>query len=124
MSTTAKPQETVNPKKIEYTVTSGENKGLLFRSIYTLDAGNHKICSDAGNNNRPKEFSGNAGFLRVTKRDKNGPPEVLFDSGVFATDLKLAESKEAIRRVNVKVRPGDGGVGTLKIGRASCRERV
>jgi uncharacterized protein (TIGR03067 family) len=106
---------TATPKQIEYTVTAGENKGLLVRSIYTLDGDDHQICSDEGNNSRPTEFSGKSGFLRVTKRDKDGPPEVQFDSDVFPTDLQLPESKEAVRRVIVKVRPADGGTGTLTL---------
>jgi uncharacterized protein (TIGR03067 family) len=106
---------TASPKQIDYTVTQGQHKGLHYRSIYTLDGDNHQICSDEGNNNRPTEFSGKAGFLRVTKRDRNGPPEVQLDSDLLPTDLRLAESKEAVRRVIMKVRPGDGGTGTLTL---------
>jgi uncharacterized protein (TIGR03067 family) len=106
---------TVSPKQIDYTVTHGENKGVTFRSIYTLDGDDHQICSDQGNNGRPTEFSGKSGFLRVTKRDKNGPAEVQFDSDLLPTDLRLAESKEAVRRVVVKVRPSDGCAGTLTL---------
>jgi uncharacterized protein (TIGR03067 family) len=62
---------TANPKQIDYTCTEGELKGKHFRSIYTLDGDDHQICSDDGNDNRPKEFSRIAGFLRVTKRQKN-----------------------------------------------------
>jgi uncharacterized protein (TIGR03067 family) len=105
---------TASPKQIEYTVTEGESKGLRSRSIYTLDGDDHQICSGDANN-RPTEFSGKAGFLRVTKRDRNGPAEVQFDSDLFATDLRLAESREAVRRVLVKVRPGDGGSGALTL---------
>jgi uncharacterized protein (TIGR03067 family) len=104
-----------SPKQIEYAVTEGENKGTLFRSIYTLDGDDHQICSNEGNNNRPAVFSGKSGFLRVTKRDKNEPAEVQFDSAVFPTDLRLVESKEAVRRVIVNVRPSDGGTGTLTL---------
>jgi uncharacterized protein (TIGR03067 family) len=62
---------TANPKQIEYTCTEGDHKGLHFRSIYTLDGDEHQICSDNANDKRPKEFSRLAGFLRVTKRQKN-----------------------------------------------------
>jgi uncharacterized protein (TIGR03067 family) len=103
------------PTQIDYSVTHGENKGFVFRSVYTLDGEVHQICSDQGNNKRPTEFSGKSGFLRVTKRDKNGPPEVQFDGDVLPTDLRLPESKEAVRRVTVNVRPGDGGTGTLTL---------
>jgi uncharacterized protein (TIGR03067 family) len=106
---------TASPKQIEYTVTQGESKGVLFRSIYTLDGDVHQICSGEGNNNCPTEFSGKAGFLRVTKRDKNGSPEVQFDSDLLPTDLQLVESKAAVRRVVVSVRLGDGGTGILTL---------
>src|SRR5262245_28215814 len=62
---------TASPKQIEYTCTEGGVKGLRFRSIYALDGDDHQICSDNGNDNRPREFSGKAGFLRVTKRQKD-----------------------------------------------------
>jgi uncharacterized protein (TIGR03067 family) len=106
---------TASPKQIDYTATHGPHKGLHVRSVYTLDGDDHQICSDEGNNNRPTEFSGKSGLLRVTKRDKNGPVEVQLDSDVLPTDLDLAESKEAVRRVIVKVRPSDGGTGTLTL---------
>jgi uncharacterized protein (TIGR03067 family) len=59
------------PKQIEYRCTEGDLKGKLFRSIYTLDGDEHQICSDNADDNRPKEFSGKVGFLRVTKRQKD-----------------------------------------------------
>jgi len=62
---------TASPKRIEYVCTEGQHKGLRFRSIYALDGDEHQICSDDANGNRPKKFSGNAGFLRVTKRQKD-----------------------------------------------------
>jgi uncharacterized protein (TIGR03067 family) len=61
---------TANPKQIEYIVAEGDHKGYHFRSIYTLEENDHWICSDGSDNNRPKEFSGQAGFLRVLKRVK------------------------------------------------------
>jgi uncharacterized protein (TIGR03067 family) len=61
---------TATPKQIEYTSTMGELKGKRFRSIYTLDGDEHRICSDDANDNRPKAFTGTAGFLRSTKRLK------------------------------------------------------
>src|SRR5262249_37900589 len=62
---------TTSPKQIEYRCTEGALKGKRFRSIYTLDGDEHQICSDNANDNRPKRFSGKAGFLRVTKRLKD-----------------------------------------------------
>jgi uncharacterized protein (TIGR03067 family) len=59
---------TASPKQIEYHCTEGALKGAHFRSIYTLDGDEHQLCSDDANDNRPKELSGKAGFLRVTKR--------------------------------------------------------
>ena len=106
---------TASPKRIDYTATYGPQKGLHVRSVYALDGDEHRICSDEGNNNRPRELSGKAGFLRLTKRARNGPPEVQFDSDLLPTDLRLAESKEAVRRVVVKVRPSDGCAGTLTL---------
>jgi uncharacterized protein (TIGR03067 family) len=106
---------TASPKQIDYTVTHGPQRGLHLRSIYTLDGDDHRICSDEGDNNRPTEFSGKSGFLRFTKRAKDGPAEVQFDSDLLPTDLRLAESKEPVRRVLVKVRPSDGCVGTLTL---------
>jgi uncharacterized protein (TIGR03067 family) len=61
---------TSNPKQIDYLATEGEFKGTHWRSIYTLDGPDHQICSDDGNDNRPKEFSGKVGFHRVTKRQQ------------------------------------------------------
>ncbi len=104
---------TTNPKQIDYFGTDGEGKGAHVRAIYTLDGEDHQMCSAVGT--RPTDFSGNAGFLRVTKRDKNGPPEVQLDGDLLPTDLQMAECKEAVRRVTVKVRPGDGGAGTLSL---------
>jgi uncharacterized protein (TIGR03067 family) len=62
---------TASPRQIEYRCTEGGLKGKLFRSIYALDGDEHRICSDNANDNRPKEFTGKAGFLRVTKRLKD-----------------------------------------------------
>ena len=62
---------TASPKQIEYRCTEGALKGRRFRSIYTLDGDDHQICSDNANDNRPKQFSGKVGFLRVTKRLKD-----------------------------------------------------
>jgi uncharacterized protein (TIGR03067 family) len=62
---------TANPRQIEYRCTEGGCKGMHFRSIYTLDGDDHQMCSDDANDNRPKEFSRKAGFLRVTKRKKD-----------------------------------------------------
>ena len=61
---------TAEPKQIEYVCTEGPQMGLRFRSIYTVDDDGHRICSDSGDNRRPKEFSGKAGFLRVTRREE------------------------------------------------------
>jgi uncharacterized protein (TIGR03067 family) len=61
---------TARPKQIDYTCTEGRCSGLHFRSIYTLDGDDHEICSDDGDDHRPKVFSGQVGFHRVTKRGK------------------------------------------------------
>lgn len=61
---------TSNPKQIDYVATEGDLKGTHWRSIYTLEGESHRLCSDDGNDSRPKEFSGRSGFLRVTKREK------------------------------------------------------
>jgi uncharacterized protein (TIGR03067 family) len=61
---------TAHPKQIEYLCTEGGLKGKTFRSIYTLDGDRHQVCSDGANDNRPTEFSGKDGFLRVMKREK------------------------------------------------------
>lgn len=61
---------TADPKQIEYTCTTGEYKGNVWQAIYTLDGDDHRICTDVETGGRPKEFSGKAGFLRVTKREK------------------------------------------------------
>jgi uncharacterized protein (TIGR03067 family) len=68
---------TANPKQIEFTVLVGQYKGYHFRSIFACDGDDHQICSDDGNNHRPKEFSGQAGFLRITRRLRQAgqPPE-------------------------------------------------
>jgi uncharacterized protein (TIGR03067 family) len=62
---------TAKPRQIEYACTLGDLTGKRFRSIYTLDGDEHRICSDDANDRRPKDFSGTAGFLRSTKRQKD-----------------------------------------------------
>jgi uncharacterized protein (TIGR03067 family) len=62
---------TADPKQIEYRCTEGACKGLHFRSIYSLDGDEHQVCSDDGNDRRPKKVSPAAGFLRVLRRKKD-----------------------------------------------------
>jgi uncharacterized protein (TIGR03067 family) len=62
---------TASPKRIEYVCTEGDHKGLHFQSIYTLGDEDHQICSDNADGKRPKQFSGNGSFLRVTKRQRD-----------------------------------------------------
>ncbi|HKB05420.1 MAG TPA: TIGR03067 domain-containing protein [Gemmataceae bacterium] len=108
---------TAQPKRIDYFGAEGAGKGLHVCAIYTLKGEEHAVCSGVGPTGRPGEFSGKAGFLRVTRREKTPPrlPESRFDSAVFSTDLRLAESKEAIHRVALKCRLADGESGTLTL---------
>jgi uncharacterized protein (TIGR03067 family) len=110
---------TARPKRIDYFGTDGAGKGLHVCAIYTLAGEEHAICSgmSSGPASRPGEFSGKAGFLRVTRREKTPPrlPESRLDSPVFSTDLLLPESKEAIHRVALKCRLADGESGTLTL---------
>jgi uncharacterized protein (TIGR03067 family) len=108
---------TARPKRIDYFPTGGTAKGGHVCSIYTVSGEEHAICSGTGPAGRPGEFSGKAGLLRVTRREKTPPrvPESRFDSATFSTDLLLAESKEAIHRVTLKCRLGDGESGTLTL---------
>jgi uncharacterized protein (TIGR03067 family) len=57
-----------SPRQIEYHCTQGVHAGIHFRSIYSIDGDRHRLCSDDGNDRRPKAFAGTSGFLRVTKR--------------------------------------------------------
>src|SRR5262249_53611348 len=54
-----------SPRQIEYYCTQGSLSGYHFRSIYTIDGDEHRVCSDNGNDRRPKALAGTAGFLRV-----------------------------------------------------------
>lgn len=57
-----------NPKHIDYICTDGQQKGLHFRAIYEFQGARLAGCSDHGENNRPTEFSGQAGFYHIAKR--------------------------------------------------------
>lgn len=57
-----------NPKHIDYICTDGQQRGMHFRAIYEFQGEKLVGCSDHGEDNRPTEFSGAAGFLHVAKR--------------------------------------------------------
>ena len=65
---------TAKPKRIDYFGTDGAAKGMHVRAIYTLDGEEHAICSVAGPAGPPGEFSGKAGFYRVTRRAEDAAP--------------------------------------------------
>jgi uncharacterized protein (TIGR03067 family) len=108
---------TARPKRIDYVLTAGASKGFQVRGIYTLDGEDHAICTIQVPAGPPAEFSGKAGFYRLTRREKAPPrpPESRFDSAVFSTDLVLPESKAAVHRVGLVCRLADGEAGTLTL---------
>jgi uncharacterized protein (TIGR03067 family) len=108
---------TARPKRIDYFPTGGTAKGGHVCSIYMLSGEEHVICSGTGPAGRPGEFAGQAGLLRVMRREKVPPrlPETRFDSAVFSIDLVLPESKEPIHRIALKCRLADGESGTLTL---------
>lgn len=61
---------TSNPKQIDYICKMDGQNDLHFRAIFTVSADSLVGCCDHGENNRPTEFSGQAGFYRVAKRVK------------------------------------------------------
>ena len=108
---------TARPKRIDYVLTAGASKGIHVRGIYTLDGVEHAICTIQVPAGPPAEFSGKAGFYRLTRRQKTPPqpPESKFKSAEFSTDLVLPESKAAVHRVGLVCRLGDGETGTLTL---------
>lgn len=60
-----------DPKKIDYLITEGPQKDMRFRAIFRLNGESLIGCCDHGENNRPTEFSGQAGYYRVGKRVKD-----------------------------------------------------
>ncbi len=62
---------TSNPKQIDFHVTEGAQKGRHFRAIFTQNGDSLIGCCDHGENDRPTEFSGQAGYYRVGKRVKD-----------------------------------------------------
>jgi len=58
------------PKQVDLICTEGHLKGKRLRAIYRLEGDRLETCTDDGTNNRPKAFSGDAGFYRKTKRKK------------------------------------------------------
>lgn len=56
------------PMKIDYHITEGNQPGLHYRAIFSVSGDSLIGCCDHGENNRPSEFSGEAGFYRVAKR--------------------------------------------------------
>jgi uncharacterized protein (TIGR03067 family) len=71
---THKLDPTKKPKTMDITVTEGDAKGLLQLAIYELEGDTLKICANqAGDKERPKEFStkeGGGRILVVLKREK------------------------------------------------------
>jgi uncharacterized protein (TIGR03067 family) len=67
---TFKIDPTANPKHLDYFVTQGKHKGIHYRSIYKIEGNLLHVCTDDGTTKRPKEFSGEAGFYRVVRRQK------------------------------------------------------
>ena len=59
---------TASPRQIDYFCTQRSASGMHFRSIYSIDGDEHRLCSDNGNDRRPRELAGTHGFSRVTKR--------------------------------------------------------
>lgn len=57
-------------KKIDYHITEGPQKGMHFRAIFRQAGDRLEGCCDHGENNRPTEFTGQAGFHRVARRSK------------------------------------------------------
>jgi RNA polymerase sigma-70 factor (ECF subfamily) len=57
-------------KQVDLICTEGHLKGKRLRAIYRLDGDRLETCTDDGTDNRPTEFSGDAGFYRKTKRKK------------------------------------------------------
>jgi uncharacterized protein (TIGR03067 family) len=61
---------TGEPKQMDLICTEGRHKGKRLRAIYRIEGDRLETCTDDGNDNRPKEFSGDAGFYRDMKRKK------------------------------------------------------
>jgi uncharacterized protein (TIGR03067 family) len=59
-----------DPMRIDYRVTDGNQPGLHYRAIFKVSGDSLIGCCDHGENNRPTEFSGDAGFYRVARRAK------------------------------------------------------
>jgi uncharacterized protein (TIGR03067 family) len=59
------------PMKIDYHISEGNQPGLHYRAIFSVSADSLIGCCDHGENSRPTEFSGEAGFYRVAKRVKD-----------------------------------------------------
>jgi len=58
------------PKQVDLICTEGHLKGKRLRAVYRLEGDRLETCADDGTDNRPKEFSGDAGFYRDMKRNK------------------------------------------------------
>jgi uncharacterized protein (TIGR03067 family) len=60
-----------DPKKIDYHITGDGQPGIHYRAIFTVRGDSLIGCCDHGENNRPTEFAGQAGYYRVAKRVKD-----------------------------------------------------
>jgi uncharacterized protein (TIGR03067 family) len=49
------------PKQIDFHISEGRHKGRHFRAVYRLDPQQLTLCSDRGDDQRPKAFSGTGG---------------------------------------------------------------
>ena len=61
------------PKEVDETISTGPNKGKIFRAIYEIDDDQHKVCFAAAGKDRPSDFSSQPGdgrILQVWKRVK------------------------------------------------------
>jgi uncharacterized protein (TIGR03067 family) len=58
------------PKQMDLICTDGRHKGKRLRAIYKLEGDRLETCTDDGSDQRPKAFSGQAGFYRALKRKK------------------------------------------------------
>jgi uncharacterized protein (TIGR03067 family) len=59
-----------DPIQIDLLCAEGPRKGTHYRCIARFEGDHLHLCTDDGDNARPKEFSGTAGFYRVAKRQK------------------------------------------------------
>src|SRR5262249_54052306 len=104
---------------IDLPITEGTNIGTTAISIYAVDGDTLRYLNSA--EPRATEFATKPGdgrvysVLRRAKVQAVRPPEIRFESAVFATDLVVPDSKKAIHRVSLRCRIADGESGTLTL---------